>query len=85
MSSASVTMRSGAYCIYNHRIIMNNFDEIPAHLAGLNPQQLDAVRCQERIVFVNAGPGTGKTTLLVSKMIDHLFTSHTPQKIVALS
>lgn len=64
---------------------MNNFDDIPAHLAGLNPQQLDAVRCQERIVFVNAGPGTGKTTLLVSKMIDHLITSHTPQKIVALS
>ena len=64
---------------------MNNFDEIPAHLAGLNPQQLDAIKCQERIVFVNAGPGTGKTTLLVSKMIDHLFTSHTPQKIVALS
>lgn len=64
---------------------MNNFDEIPAHLAGLNPQQLDAIKCQERIVFVNAGPGTGKTTLLVSKMTDHLFTSHTPQKIVALS
>lgn len=85
MPSASFTMRSGAYCIYNHRIIMNNFDEIPAHLAGLNPQQLDAIKCQERIVFVNAGPGTGKTTLLVSKMIDHLFTSHTPQKIVALS
>ncbi len=85
MPSASVTMRLGAYCIYNHRIIMNNCDEIPAHLTGLNPQQLDAIRCHEKIVFVNAGPGTGKTTLLVSKLIDHLITSHTPQIIVALS
>lgn len=52
---------------------------------GLNPQQLEAIQCPESIVFVNAGPGTGKTTLLVSKMIDVIITSHTPQKIVALS
>ena len=64
---------------------MNNTYEIPSHLAGLNPQQLDAVLCQSNIVFVNAGPGSGKTFLLVSKMIDHIITSTTPQKIVALS
>lgn len=63
----------------------NQIQETPAHLAGLNPQQLDAILCQESIVFVNAGPGTGKTTLLVSKLVDIIFTSHTPQKIVALS
>ena len=64
---------------------MNNTYETPAHLAGLNPQQLEAVQCRENIVFVNAGPGSGKTTLLVTKMIDHILTSHTPQKVVALS
>ena len=64
---------------------MNNTYETPAHLAGLNPQQLEAVQCRDNIVFVNAGPGSGKTTLLVTKMIDHILTSHTPQKVVALS
>lgn len=64
---------------------MNNTYETPAHLAGLNPQQLEAVQCRENIVFVNAGPGSGKTTLLVTKMIDHILTSHAPQKVVALS
>lgn len=62
---------------------MNN--PTPEHLLGLNSQQLEAIQCPESIVFVNAGPGTGKTTLLVSKMIDDIITSHTPQKIVALS
>ena len=64
---------------------MNNIYETPAHLAGLNPQQLEAVQCRDNIVFVNAGPGSGKTTLLVTKMIDHILTSHAPQKVVALS
>lgn len=62
-----------------------SYESVPAYLAGLNPQQLDAVQCRDNIVFVNAGPGTGKTTLLVSKLIDIILTSHTPQKIVALS
>ena len=64
---------------------MNYSTDIPAHLAGLNEQQLDAVRCNADIIFVNAGPGSGKTLLLVSKMIDCIITSHGPQKIVALS
>ena len=64
---------------------MNNTYQTPAHLAGLNPQQLEAVQCCDNIVFVNAGPGSGKTTLLVTKMIDHILTSNIPQKVVALS
>ena len=66
---------------------MNNqpYESIPAHLAGLNPQQLEAVRCRDDIVFVNAGPGSGKTFLLVAKMIDQILTCPNPQKIVALS
>lgn len=63
----------------------NHIQETPAHLSGLNTQQQDAILCEDNIVFVNAGPGTGKTTLLVSKMIDIILTSPTPQKIVALS
>ena len=41
-------------------------------LKGLNEQQKDAVLTDSRIVFVNAGPGTGKTTLLVQKMVHHI-------------
>lgn len=54
-------------------------------LKGLNDQQKDAILTQSRIVFVNAGPGTGKTTLLVQKMV-HYVTNNSEQKnIVALS
>ena len=60
---------------------MNN----PSHLLGLNDQQLEAVQCKENIVFVNAGPGSGKTLLLVSKLIDIILSSPTHQKIVSLS
>lgn len=56
------------------------------HLKGLNDQQKDAVMTNERIVFVNAGPGTGKTTLLVQRMVHSLLKkSGTKKHIVALS
>ena len=51
----------------------------------LNPQQRDAVNCKSRIIYVNAGPGTGKTHLLTSKLVEYIQASNTPQKIVALS
>ena len=51
----------------------------------LNPQQRDAVNCKSRIIYVNAGPGTGKTLLLTSKLVEYIQASNTPQKIVALS
>ncbi len=54
-------------------------------MGGLNEQQREAVLCPSDIVYVNAGPGTGKTHMLTSKLIDAIMTSPTPQKIVALS
>ncbi len=55
------------------------------HLSGLNDQQRDAVLCQSDLVFVSAGPGTGKTHMLTSKLLDYIVSSCYPQKIVALS
>ncbi|MBO7351383.1 MAG: UvrD-helicase domain-containing protein, partial [Candidatus Methanomethylophilaceae archaeon] len=55
------------------------------HLLGLNDQQRDAVLCRNDIVYVSAGPGTGKTHMLTSKLVDFIVSSEEPQKIVALS
>lgn len=55
------------------------------YLSGLNEQQRDAVLCRANIVFVEAGPGTGKTHLLTSKLVDFIESSSSPQKVVALS
>ena len=57
----------------------------PNHLQGLNDQQLDAVLCDEDIVYVDAGPGSGKTHMLTSKLIEFISSAQTPPKIVALS
>ena len=55
------------------------------YLASLNVQQKNAVLSDSRIVFVNAGPGTGKTTLLVQRMIHAVKTMQEGVRIVALS
>ena len=55
------------------------------YLQGLNEQQKAAVLSEARIVFVNAGPGTGKTTLLVQRMIHSVLANIPLKKIVALS
>ena len=55
------------------------------YLKGLNEQQKNAVLTDSRIVFVNAGPGTGKTTLLVQKMVHHIIKNPQSNHIVALS
>lgn len=55
------------------------------YLNGLNEQQRDIVTDDARIVYVNAGPGTGKTHLLVYKIVDILSTMKREAKIVALS
>ena len=56
-----------------------------AHLEGLNEQQRDAVLCNADVVYVEAGPGTGKTHMLTSKLIEFICSASSPQKIVALS
>lgn len=53
--------------------------------SNLNPQQEDAVNCKSRIIYVNAGPGTGKTHLLTNKILEYIRTSNAPERIVALS
>lgn len=55
------------------------------YLNSLNILQRDAVLDKSRIVYVNAGPGTGKTHLLVYKIIDLLVKEKNNVKIVAMS
>lgn len=38
-------------------------------LSGLNPTQLAAVESTSTIIIINAGPGTGKTKTLISRMV----------------
>lgn len=54
-------------------------------LEGLNDQQKDAVLCDSQIIYVNAGPGTGKTHLLVNKLLQYIYNSTVKESIVALS
>lgn len=54
-------------------------------LDKLNEKQKLAVLEDKRIVFVNAGPGTGKTHLLVNKIYHHINSSSSLENIVALS
>lgn len=56
-----------------------------AYLGELNEQQRDAVLDGKRIIYVNAGPGSGKTRLLVYKVIDLMAKEGSDAKIVALS
>lgn len=55
------------------------------YLSSLNEQQKVAVLKQSRIVFVNSGPGTGKTTLLVQKLVHYIKNNQQRNNIVALS
>lgn len=54
-------------------------------LDGLNDEQKDAVLCDDQIIYVSAGPGTGKTHLLINKLLHYISASSKPEKIVALS
>lgn len=54
-------------------------------LKGLNDQQKEAIICSAQIVNVNAGPGTGKTKLLVHKLINFIKNEKEDAHIVALS
>lgn len=55
------------------------------YLESLNDQQRDIIVDSSRITYVNAGPGTGKTHLLVYKIIDILSKEKKDANIVALS
>ena len=55
------------------------------YLQELNEQQRDAVLSESQITYVNAGPGTGKTRLLVYKILHYIKNAQAQEKIVALS
>ena len=52
---------------------------------GLNDQQKAIVLNDDQIIYVNAGPGTGKTRLLVHKLVRYIEVTTEKEKIVALS
>ena len=54
-------------------------------LTDLNDQQKDAVLCPDKVVYVSAGPGTGKTHLLINKLLWYINFSNIKERIVALS
>lgn len=54
-------------------------------LSDLNDEQKDAVLCDSQIIYVSAGPGTGKTYLLINKLLHYINASTSMEKIVALS
>ena len=54
-------------------------------LSGLNDQQKDAVLCNDKVIYVSAGPGTGKTYLLINKLLQYINTSTHKERIIALS
>lgn len=53
----------------------------------LNIKQREVVLCNDKIINVNAGPGTGKTRLISYKILHYINSSSSanPEKIVALS
>lgn len=55
------------------------------YLQGLNEQQGDIILAPARIVYVNAGPGTGMTHMLVYKIVDLLAKWVKDAKIVSMS
>lgn len=55
------------------------------YLQDLNEQQRDIILDPARIVYVNAGPGTGKTHMLVYKIVDLLAKRAKDAKIVSMS
>ena len=60
--------------------------DLPDALAGLNPQQREAASAPDAAMAVIAGPGTGKTKTLVSRIV-HLIQNRgvSPEQITAVT
>ena len=54
-------------------------------LAGLNPEQRDAVRCLSGPLLIVAGPGSGKTRVLVHRIAALLHTGVFPSQVLAVT
>lgn len=57
----------------------------PNHLSGLNQSQLDAVLCIDGPVMIIAGAGSGKTRVLVHRIIHMMYQGADPFNILALT
>ena len=65
--------------------IFNDLVRSDSTFDNLNNKQLDAVQCSDSFVFVNAGPGTGKTHLVAFRILHRLKSLPEGKNIVALS
>ncbi|MGM9746020.1 MAG: UvrD-helicase domain-containing protein [Paludibacteraceae bacterium] len=66
---------------------IKSFNQID-YLGSLTDEQRTAVKDHSKIIYVEAGPGTGKTYLLVTKIINYIIEANKPnflEHIVALS
>lgn len=61
---------------------MNSFETL---FNGLNKQQKEAVELLEGPVMVIAGPGTGKTQILATRILNILNTDTVPENILCLT
>lgn len=75
--------------VFNDEAFYDANDKEPCHYYGskkLNPEQIKVVDSSDRITYITAGPGSGKTTVLVKK-IQSLVTreNYSPEDILMLS
>lgn len=54
-------------------------------MKGLNKQQREAVHASANIVYVDAGPGTGKSTVIVARVKYLICTGIAPKEILVLA
>lgn len=59
--------------------------EIPAHMRGLNERQLEAVLAKPGPLRIAAGPGSGKTKTVISRITELILRGANPSRILAVT